>query len=193
MAALFHKSVLVCLLIWPIRKLKINYETLFMYTVAGSLFFFGFDFLLNIFSHTTYVSTYINSGQYSMSFGMSTLLNFGVRLFMFVFSVCFYRETIRRNIKMIPLYNIAAICTIAQLGAIRFNLFGRLTTYFYVIYIILLPEVFKSMEEKFSIQSRKIIRIAVFSFLAIYHFVYYFSSRGAISGGYINYQMIHII
>lgn len=192
-AALFHKSVLVCLLIWPIRKLKINYETLFMYTVAGSLFFFGFDFLLNIFSHTTYVSTYINSGQYSMSFGMSTLLNFGVRLFMFVFSVCFYRETIRRNIKMIPLYNIAAICTIAQLGAIRFNLFGRLTTYFYVIYIILLPEVFKSMEEKFSIQSRKIIRIAVFSFLAIYHFVYYFSSRGAISGGYINYQMIHII
>ncbi len=187
LAALFHATSLVCLLIWPMRFVRMSVKSVMMYILSGVLFFYGFDVILGLLSWIPYVSIYSADSMYSRSFGITTILNTFVRIAMMAFCLFFYKSLNKKHKIATAYYNIIAICTVLQSGAMRFNLFGRLTAYFYIAYVVLLPLVFKEMELKFTRNSRNIIRILVILFFALYHCVYYISPNGAVGTGYDKY------
>lgn len=188
-ASLFHMSALVCLIICPVYRLKMSIGTILAYVLAGCIFFFGFDLLIRLLSGFYYVSSYLSS-SYAVSWEIKSIFNTAVRIIMLVFCLFFYKAVVKKDKRMIPFYNLIQICTVLQLGAMRFNIFGRLTAYFYMAYLVLLPSVFMALEEKFTIQNRKIIKMAVIALFACYHFVYYFSSRGAAATHYARYSFL---
>ncbi len=188
-ASLFHLSAIVFLAVWPVRSLKIDVKSLSLYAVAGLFLFFFFDTFLLLLSHTRYVQVYTDT-EFARSYGLTTILNFFVRFVMFVFCVCFYKETMKRTPYAQPYFHAAGLCTVLQVCAIRFNVFGRITTYFYITYLFLLPEIFKTVEKHLTKNCRNFFKLFVMAFFALYHFVYYFSSAGAVGGNYLFYKFI---
>lgn len=189
-ASLFHLSALVFMMAWFIRKIKINFKNIFIYMIVGVIFFLFFDKLVNLFNFISYIRTYSSSETYSMEYGMSTILNFIVRLLMYLGCLMFAKKTVAREKYTVALYNIVAICTVLQIGAISFNIFGRITTYFYIAYIFLIPEVLKTIKELFSERDGILIYIGSSLLFCIYNVVYYFSSAGAVAAGYSMYASI---
>lgn len=109
---------------------------------------------------------------------------------MYLGCLMFAKKTVARAKYTVVLYNIVAMCTILQIGAISFNIFGRITTYFYIAYIFLIPEVLKTIRELFSERDGILIYIGISLLLCIYNVVYYFSSAGAVAAGYSMYASI---
>lgn len=189
-ACLFHLSSAIFLPVWIVKKYPVNTLFVIFYFISGIFIFFFFDYIIQLFSNTLYVSVYAGSEEFAKELSLTTILNFFVRLTLFLFCLYFSRKTIHRSPHLQIFYHIVAICTVLQVAAIRFNIFGRLTTYFYVGYIFLLPEVFQTLNLYFRKSSRIPLKIAVIAFFALYHFVYYFSSSGASGSGYLYYSFI---
>lgn len=187
-ASSFHLSALIFLIIWPIRKIEINFKHLAIYFFAGALLFLFFTRIQNALSFLGYVQTYAADQSFSASFELSTILNFAVRLLLFTFCLLFYRATVKRSSYTAIYYNVAAVCTILQIGAIMFNIFGRLTTYFYIVYIFLIPEVLKTISKPFDKYGTALLYSGAIIIFAVYFVVYYFSPAGAQGAGYLNYS-----
>ena len=101
-----------------------------------------------------------------------------------------YKETVTRANYTKYLYNAAWICTITQIFTLQSYVFGRVTTYFFVPYIILLPEVLKTYEKIFG-KYGLFAKILFFISFAIYHYVYYMLG-GATGSGYDEYNFIDL-
>lgn len=187
-ATSFHLSAVIFCLVWFVRKKKISIKYLLISGATCVVIFLFFNKIQNIFSFLGYLQTYANDKSFSASFEISTILNFIVRLVIFCFCLLFYRGTIKRAPYTISYYNIAIICTVLQVGAIMFNIFGRVTTYFYISYLFLIPEVLKTLAKRFGYFEKFILYIIVAIAFAIYFIIYYFSSSGAEGSGYLNYS-----
>lgn len=190
-ACIFHSTAFICLILWPLHKIEMTQRNVLRYIFAGLVFFFYFNRILSLFSWYGYVGAYSGSMSHSRMYGLSTILNSGVRIALFFFCLYFYKDVVREyGTKYVALYNIAAVCTITQLGAMKFNVFGRATVYFFIVYIVLLPAVFKVMEKRFKRNSRIIVRLLEILWVILYHYTYYFSPQGASGSGYMFYNFI---
>lgn len=187
-AASFHLSAVIFFVAWFVRKRRMNLKHLTIYIAIGVVLFLFFSKIQDVFSFLGYVQTYAADKNFSESFGLSTVLNFGVRLLMFVFCLLFYKETVKRAPYAVVYYNIAALCTVLQVGAMMFNIFGRGTTYFYLAYLFLIPEVLKTISDHFDSLGKWLVYTMTIIFFAIYFVVYYFSPAGAEGAGYILYS-----
>lgn len=187
-ASTFHISALIFGIIWPLRKMKMSVKNLVFYFSLGIALFILFDRVVDLLSFVGYVKNYSGDEEFSAGFTLSTILNFVVRLALFFFCLIFYKLVIKKYSHSLVYYNLAAICTIAQIGAVKFSIFGRLTTYFFLVYIFLLPEVFQILIEHLDKMGKLIFYIVVLIAFAIYFLVYYFSPNGAEGGGYLIYS-----
>lgn len=187
-ASTFHMSALIFGIIWPLRKMKMSVKNLVFYFLIGIGLFILFDRIVDLLSFVGYVKNYSGDENFSAGFTISTVLNFIVRLALFFFCLIFYKLVTRRYSYSLVYYNLAAICTIAQIGAIKFSIFGRLTTYFFLVYVFLLPEVFKVLADRLDKMGKLVFYIFILIAFAVYFLVYYFSPNGAEGGGYLIYS-----
>lgn len=185
----FHMSVAVLLLILPIRKWKISLRNVVMYVLAGIMIYFAFPVLLGLFSNISYIRIYQES-SYAAAASKTTILNLIVRIAMC--GCCFL--VLRKNSVIassnLSLFNSAVLCTLFQVCAVRFSIFGRVTTYFFAAYILLIPEVLQVFQRKFVRENRKVVRVAFILVCFVYQMIYYFSSAGASGSGYGIYRLL---
>lgn len=92
----------------------------------------------------------------------------------------------------LSLFNSVVLCTLFQVCAVRFSIFGRVTTYFFVAYILLIPKVLQVFQRKFVRENRRVVRVAFILVCFVYQMVYYFSSAGASGGGYEIYKLLDL-
>lgn len=176
LAMSIHKSAFIMAGLILVYKLNINWKTLLFYALSCVILNIGYDIFIVRFSALTSYGGYIGS-QYDIAGRMSTYLNTAVRLTMIAGCLVFSKRTIERAPYTITFYNIALVCTVLQTLTMRTHIISRMTTYFYVPYIILVPEVLKTMESYFDKASARLIRLSVFILLFTYHYVYFFSAE----------------
>ena len=190
-AAGFHMSALIVLSLLVVWKWKISTKNMAFYAMGGIVLFFGFPWLLDNFSTISYIRIYRDS-VFATSFTRTSVLNLMVRIAMYMVSFWMLRPYAKKRMQQTVLLNTVAICTLFQVCAVRFSIFGRITTYFFVAYLLLIPDVFRSAQRKFTAQNPKIGRSFLVILCFLYQLTYYFSSACASGGGYLNYYFITI-
>lgn len=190
-AYLLHKSAMVMLLLGFVYKRDINIKNLCMYILICILLHFGYSVIINTLLPFTKYSGYIGS-SFDMYMKLSTVINMAVRIIMLAGCLMFSKGTIKRAPYTVTFYNSVIICTILQTLTLRSAIFGRTTTYFFVVYIFLIPEVVKTIESYFTKKGAKLIRLTAILFLMIYYLIYCFApgSVGG-SGGIPEYKMLY--
>lgn len=189
-ATLFHTSAIVMLAVYIVRNWKMCFKNYCLYIGGSIAGYVGFDLIIYILSYTNYGKTYLQWAKYNTSFELSSILNLGVRIILLVGCLIFAKDTIKRKASTLGLYNAVIICTIFQILTLKSYLFGRITTYFFCMYIFLIPEVMETIKRCVDKISYRIIQIVLIILLIAYHFVYYFSSSGASGSGYEIYNSL---
>lgn len=186
-AASIHKSAIIMLPIYFIVKLKLSKRTLIGYAILGGSMIVFYPFLRSLIQYTSY-SGYLGWTQYDIGATTTSVLNLVVRIAMLFGCLPFMNQLIKENSKNRALYHLVLICTVLQILVINVNLFGRITTYFFVFYILLIPQILNQIKNKVTVQSRIIVNfIFVFIFL-IYQVVYYISQSATM--GYSVYKFL---
>lgn len=185
-AALIHNTAIVLLPCYFICHNKLNKRMIIFYVLALLVCTFGFSIIESLLSGTYYGQMYFG-GKYDIQTD-SSIMNLIVRIMMLIIVLLFYKKVIKHDETNVILYNMVIICTIAQIVATQSYIFARLTTYFYIYYVLLIPEVMKVAIKKGI--SKQIANMIIIIILIVYQFVYYNSSSGAIGGGYDEYRTI---
>ena len=187
-AALFHKSALIMAGMCFVYKREINLKNLCLYALLCAVINIGFNTLITVLISFTNYGGYIGS-IYDTYMDGSTILNTLVRIIILAGCLMFSKKTIERVPEMVTFYNSALVCTVLQTMAMWSHIFGRITTYFYAPYIILIPEVLKTVESYFDKSSARLIRFFVIVLLLIYHGVYFFNTP---KNGVLTYRMLFV-
>jgi len=185
-ASVIHMTAIIFLPVYFISKLKINRRNLTIYASIGVLSALYFNEIMKLVALTPYGSTYLDSG-YNTQFSSSTIMNFLVRLTMLIGVLSLAKKTIKENLNATYLYNLVIICTILQVMTMYSALFGRITTMFFIFYILLIPAVITANFKK---ELARRATFAVVIALLTYQSVYYLSPNGASSGGYDTYKVM---
>jgi hypothetical protein len=189
-AGMFHSSALIMLPFYFIVKVKISRKIIILYfsvCIVVILFFSKFTGLL---MKISYGATYLNWSTYNGTFTVSSLFNLLVRIILLIISLNVYNILkVQNEKKYQAIYHMIIVCTILQFFTVMSYIFGRMTTYFFVYYILLLPEVIDLYRLKISKNSKRIYDVLIYTLLFIYQIVYYFG-QGAEAGGYAKYSLI---
>lgn len=185
----FHLSAGTVLILLFVRNVKIRFRSLINYLLIAAIGYSLLSLFINIFNFIPYISNY--SYLFNSS-NAGTNINLIVRIVLLFACLILHGRTIERDENSDRLYNIVIICTILQLFATKFPIIGRVTTFFFVAYIYLIPEILGSIRTYFknNALNRMTIQIAFIIAFFCYFLVYYFSptGSGAISGNYISYK-----
>jgi hypothetical protein len=188
LAMLFHTSALIMLILLFVHNRKVNIRLITAYALLTATAFSMYNILVYLISFTNYGRTYFGWAVHDTSFELSSTLNLAIRLFMLAFCLLFSKNVIKRAPYTKGLYNAVLICTCFQVITLRSHLFGRITTYCFIFYIFLIPEVLATICLKTTRYNKIFIYGATIILFSAYHLVYYFSSNGAIAGGYNLYR-----
>lgn len=183
-AACFHVSALVMLPVYFIANWDINFKNMMIYMCVCIVLIYGMDIVMGMLRNTSY-GGYVN-GNYDVEFGKSAIMNTGVRCIMLIGCMCFKNELIKKDESNKSLYNIVILCTIVQILALFSHLFARVSTYFFVFYILLIPRIIEAVTKK--VKEKWIVYIALFIVLLLYHNIYFLST--AEQYGYDVYKLL---
>lgn len=188
LASFIHESAVIFLPLYFMKNIQFNKKAILIYLIGFLIFYFEFEIIERLISYTKYYNYF--SSQYNIQNVFSTYMNAIVRVLL-LFLVLSFRNKydLKTNKKMNFIYHMVAICTILQFCAIKYYFFGRLTTYFYSFYILILPEIIDLFLKKFTNQSRKVVMMAIILLGLLYYWVYYNSASGAVGSGYSRYSM----
>ena len=166
-----HKSALFMLVLYPCCHIRMNRRNLFTYVLILIGFHVAYDIVLWVISNTSY-KNYIGS-NFDVAFNENTAANSVMRLIMLVGCLLFAKSTVKRNPDTLIYYNSVIICTILTTLSVKMYLIARMTQYFYVMYIFLIPEVVKSIQSHLTSNNKKIMLFLTLLLLLVYHFIYY--------------------
>lgn len=186
-AGMIHTTALLFLPFYFLSRLKITKKTLTAYLIIGVLTAMSFSSILSLVALTSYGQIYLPSG-FNTSFAPSAILNFAVRVAMLVFCLALSKKVLEESNNKY-LYNLVIYCTILQAVTIFSSLFGRITTIFFVFYILLIPEVIVA---NFKNKGRAFIVSLIVMVLIVYQYIYYTSPNGSVSGGYGTYKTMDL-
>lgn len=193
LASVFHESALIFVPLYFLKNIKINKKVLTIYCISALVLLVSNNILVSIISHTKYVIYF--SSQYNLSNVKTTLLNLCVRIILLIFCMKSCKEDLEKNFENNIVYNycmhMAIICCILQFLVTKYYFLGRLTTYFYAFYVILLPKAICNFYKKFKQNEYLIIvKITIIIVLLLYFYIYYSSPSGSIGSGYDVYSFI---
>lgn len=142
-AALFHKSALIFLpaLLMKQVKLKWNVALLSVYLLALGLVFLYREALLTLFTSLVdnYSNTLGDTGSYTL---------FAVFLLIFSMSVLRYREAIQKDSRNNIYFTFMAVSGLMLTFTSMSYLALRLTYYYYIYFILFIPEIIQSFTER---------------------------------------------
>ena len=186
-AASFHQTAIIMLPMFFLAKLNINKKTLTSYFIVAILVSLFADKIRILLQYTTY-SNYLGWTQYDVGMTSTTIINLVIRLFLLVLCIFKYKEVVNKDKKSNYLYHMIIICTIFQVLSVQSSLFTRITTYFFVFYIILIPKVTDVYKEYITSSSIKIYNLLIYILFMTYQIIYYLYQ--STNGGYAVYKSI---
>ena len=186
-AGLIHSTSFIMIPIYFLSSIKLTKKNFAIYLIITIVISFSFDFIKGLLSNTYYGRIYFN-GAFDVIETKATF-NLLVRCIMLFGTLIFYKKVIKLDESNRYLYNLVIFCTILQILAAKSYIFARLTTYLFIYYILLIPNVcevlFKEIKRK---NTNTTIWILIIIVLIMYQIIYYSSSSGASVGGYETYQ-----
>lgn len=184
-SASMHISALVFLPMYFIGQIKISKKVMLIYAAICIFVFFGYDLVAYILSNTYYGQTYFGS-SYDVSAKVSVVANTLLRVVILAVCLPFYSQMDKANHKNRVLYHMLIICVIVQFLTLRSYVFGRISTYFFIASILLIPNILTNV-----FPGRRIIMAVFVAFLLSYHTVY-FMSDNAVESGYREYTPVFV-
>lgn len=164
----FHISALVVLPLILVQNIPITKQTVIRYIGLTAIAWLAFESLMYLLTFTPY-AVYLRS-IYNEAAVRSTILNLGVRVCMLIFAAVFYKRLKCMRPDIDVFYHMIILCTIIQLLTTRSAIFGRITTYFFLAYMVIIPEIVKDGYKKRG--NRMIANSALFTLFTVWQYVY---------------------
>lgn len=167
LAMLFHKSAIVFVLLYYVYGKKINVKTISLLLVACVIITFFFNsFITTLTSSLGVYENYLTDNRLNTSENLAVKLAFMVNIVVFVFC-CFVKAWAMKNGKNeISILSFYALVIVVGLGIIglSFNMTGRVSYYFSIYLILLIPNAFNNIDNK---KIRFILRLVYVFFLLL--------------------------
>jgi transmembrane protein EpsG len=179
-AGLIHSSALIMLPFYYLGNLKINKKTIFSYILVMLLILFGFPFIERMMSYTTYGQVYVIN-NYMTESQSSSFLNLAVRFFLLLFILFLKEKDDFKN--SYYFFNMAIWTLLTQLITTKIYIFGRITTYFFIYYLLSIPSVLEGLKNRNNKLVYYFVTVLIFT---AYYIVYY--KKVSISSGYSIYN-----
>lgn len=158
LASLFHKTALIFILLYPISRFEINKLYFTSLVFFATLFYFFSDFLTNLFLQDIF-SKYQNSDIESGG-GLFFIMLISINVFCYLFG----KNNIKRNKVNKIHFQMLNISLLLQMLAFSLPLATRLTSYFFISSIVLIPNVIAYQSKKNKVYLTIIIQIFTFAF-----------------------------
>lgn len=169
-AALFHKSALCFLILYPLTYVKLDWKLIIMYIGIWVCVFVQKDFLLNKLLTSeldSRLEIYSELGSRGLSVsGLIQLLLF------LIFSLIYSKDIIKRDSSSVILFHMLSLSIIFQLFAGTIAEFFRVAMYFSVFLILLIPKVISIIPNA----SRNLVRTCLI-FLLLCYFLFMGSGK----------------
>lgn len=143
LASLFHSSALIFLISYPISFNKIDWKNILILVFAFLILFISPTFIRSLISLFSWNDTLAN---YAFRETTLTLSGFIIQFFIFIFYMVFINNILTNNHKDIILFNISFVGLFFQLFATEIAEFFRISMYFSIFNIILIPIAIKSIK-----------------------------------------------
>lgn len=180
-ASLMHTSAIIMLPFYFIANFKINNKFLFLYLIVTIATILCFDYIILLISKTNYGLIYSQTGYFQAK--DSSKLNLIIRLLMLFGVLIFKKKLLKEDSESKFLYNLVIWCTLFQIITLKVYILGRVTSYFFVFYIFLIPKIIHC----FPSQRRIYISVLVVILFFIYHIVYF--NYSSVTAGYDVYKL----
>lgn len=139
-ATLFHKTAIVYIILYFIKNIKIDYKYILgMFILSIGVFLFGDRMVINLMQLINKYQIYSNNVISNDGTGMLILL-----IIITFLGWIFYEDDDKR--KSIY-FHIMFVSILIQIISLKFSILNRITNYFSIIMIILIPNVIKSRTE----------------------------------------------
>lgn len=143
LASLFHSSALIFLISYPISLNKIDWKNILILVFAFLVLFIFPTFIRSLISLFSWNDTLVG---YAFQETALTLSGFIIQLFIFIFCILFKDNILTDNPKDIILFNITFVGLIFQLFSSEIAELFRVSMYFSIFNIILIPKAIKSIK-----------------------------------------------
>lgn len=173
-ASLIHMSSLIVLVLLLIYKLELSKKVIRNYILIGIVSVLTSTLIFRVVSYLPFGHYLSESWRYG-AFDKNAILNFIVRLTMLICAMLFFKEISKKNKKISIYYHMIFICTILQAITVLNNAMGRITTFFFLAYLIIIPEIVTNTK-LFKKEKKLMYPMLICAFL-IYHYVYFKSAR----------------
>lgn len=164
LASLFHMSALIYFVLYFLKDYEINLKIYFIYFMGTLVTLVGYNIFVSIIAFSKY-GIYFNS-YYDKQFTITSIVNLCVRFIILLF-VLYYSKKIKNGLTKNILYHMAFLCTFFQVLTIYSSVFGRVTSLFFIGYVILFPLIISGIGKKNKIKELCYIGAT------LYQFVYY--------------------
>lgn len=179
-AATMHKSALIMLPVYFFVDIKLTKRNLLIYSGLGVFILLFSGLFVKLITMTSYGKIYAGTSFFESQ--LSTLFNLFVRVGLLGLCLLAGKNYIKKDSQSCRLYNIAILCTLLQIIAVRVGIFARIVTYFFVFYVFLIPEIISHVSKRYQ---EDVLEYTILLF-TMYHFVYY--AFRAIDAGYNIYR-----
>lgn len=162
LAALFHSSALIFLIAYPLANMKIgiNHILSILISLVLAVFFPGkIKEVLMIVSWSDQMQNYVDSDT------VLTMSGFIIQLCIYAFCLFYRKSILKSDMKDVVLYNLLLLGLIFQSLSIVIAEFFRISMFFSVFSIILIPKALKMIDDK---NIKVIIYLLVLSALIFY-------------------------
>ena len=161
-----HKSALIMLPFYFISNNELNKKNIFLYFLIATMIVVFEGYVEKLLLYTDYGQTYILSGIYNDT--TKAYYNLIVRIGLLLFALAF-KDKEDKEEKY--LYNMGIWCVISQVITSKVYAFGRITTYFFIFFILLLPNSIEKFSNRFN--NKRYINLFIIVLFFIYHIGYY--------------------
>ncbi len=169
LASGFHISVWSVIPLFFMANVKLTKRTVFLYFLAAAIALLSMNAIYSLLLHTPYAN-YVGS-IYDVIGQRSTILNLLVRLALLIFVGYFYQTISKKREDIDVFYHMALCCTALQILTTRSSLFGRITTYYFSAYLVLIPEIVVKGYKK--VENRQILSLFLLVMFLLWYYVYF--------------------
>lgn len=164
-----HKSAIIILPFYFFTNSKINKKNISKYCLLGISCYLFFPLLKMILLLTYYGVTYQRNGFFITT--QSSIINLIFRILLIAVCIYFYKKYCNKENKTnIKLINFGMWCIVFQVLATKIYIISRITTYFFVSFILLIPNIYSEISRP---KSKKLFLIGMVVLFITYHIMYF--------------------